>query len=323
MKNLAEHLGIQWPVFNAGMCFVAGPQLASAVTAAGGLGFLGEGLSSPQWLAGNYRKAQSMCAGGPIGIDFITPFFTSEHMEVVKEIRPAVSVFFYGIPSDEVLDAFRTEGLEFWIVVNSISDAEAAVRARPTALVVQGLEAGGHNRSEKSTRLLLAEICPLAAQSGIHVVAAGGIHDAETVRQAIAVGASGVWCGTRFLASLEANAHDGYKQRVLEAGVESTVISRAFGPEWPDEPMRVFRNRAVRAHEGRGEHPDVSQIGQTLHEGEWIRMPRYSCFLPVRETKGDVDLMALTMGVAAASIQTLKSARTLVEELAEGCLPAE
>lgn len=323
MKNFAEHLGVRWPVFNAGMCFVAGPRLASAVTAAGGMGFLGEGLSSPQWLARNYRRARSLCGGGPIGVDFITPFFTQDHVAVVKEIRPAVSVFFYGIPSQKVLEAYRTEGLEFWVVVNSLSEADVAVREGPAALVVQGLEAGGHNRSEKSTRSLLAEICPMAGQSGIHVVAAGGIHDSETVREALLAGASGVWCGTRFLASLEANAHDEYKRRVLEAGPDSTVISHAFGPEWPDEPMRVFRNGAVRAYEGQGEHPDVLQIGQTLHEGQWIPMPRYSCFLPVRETKGDIDLMALTMGVEAASIKTLKSARILVEELAEGYLLAE
>lgn len=318
MNNLAEHLGVRWPVFNAGMCFVAGPRLASAVTASGGMGFLGEGLSSPHWLAKNYKRAKALCEGGPIGVDFITPFFTRDHMDVVREIRPTVSVFFYGIPSHDVLEAYRTEGLEFWIVVNSSAEAEAAAQVGPSALVVQGWEAGGHNRSEKSTRTLLAEIRPLAEESGLHVIAAGGIHDSGTVKEALSNGASGVWCGTRFLASLEANAHDGYKRRVLEAGPESTVISRAFGPEWPDEPMRVFRNTAVRAFEGEGSHPDVSKIGHTLHEGQWVPMPRYSCFLPVRETKGDLELMALTMGVASASIKTLKSARILVEELAQG-----
>ena len=101
---------------------------------------------------------------------------------------------------------------------------------------------------------------------------------------ALSQGADAVWCGTRFLAACEADAHDGYKARVIDAGKESTALTTVFGPEWPGQPVRALVNAAVRASEGRVEaaleEAAGQMIGTTVLGGETISVPRYSALLP-------------------------------------------
>ena len=111
-------------------------------------------------------------------------------------------------------------------------EAKAAVRRGAQGLVVQGSEAGGHNRAAAATFSLLP--AAIDAVPSVPVVAAGGIADGRTVAAALALGADAVWVGTRLLASFEAYAHPQYKDRIVAAGVEDTARHLIFGPEFPD-----------------------------------------------------------------------------------------
>jgi NAD(P)H-dependent flavin oxidoreductase YrpB (nitropropane dioxygenase family) len=128
-----------------------------------------------------------------------------------------------------------------------------------------------------------------------------------------------VWCGTRFLASSEADAHEGYKHRVVKAQAGDTAITKVFGPEWPGQPLRVLVNQAVRISEGRVdaalEEAKGQTIGTTVLGGETIPVPRYSALLPTRAFNADLEWACLTAGECSASIKAVESARDIIARM--------
>ena len=141
---------------------------------------------------------------------------------------------------------------------------------------------------------------------GLPLLAAGGIVDGVTMAAALVLGADAVWCGSRFLASQEAEAHDAYKQHVLSADVGDTAILSIYGPEWPGQPMRVIVNDGARVALGReseaiADAKDQS-MGSTVLNGQKIPLPRYSAILPTRDFEGDIEQAGLTAGQSAGNI---------------------
>jgi NAD(P)H-dependent flavin oxidoreductase YrpB (nitropropane dioxygenase family) len=121
------------------------------------------------------------------------------------------------------------------------------------------------------------------------------------------LGASGVCAGTRLVASVESNAHDEYKRRIIEATEEDIARTCIFGPEWPDAPMLVIRNRVVREWAGNDAktppQPNPPQtIGKTLLGGREYLMPKFAAILPTPETTGDFEEMCLAAGESAALV---------------------
>lgn len=154
----------------------------------------------------------------------------------------------------------------------------------------------------------------------IPVIAAGGIIDGKSLVAALILGAEAVWCGTRFLASIEANAHMEYKNRVLRAEVGDTIRTSLFGPEWPGQPLRVLRNRVVKQWGDRPADsiPDASgeaPIGTTIINGEVLPLPKFSVMLPTPETSGDFEEMCLTAGESSGNIHELQSAGDIVRSM--------
>jgi enoyl-[acyl-carrier protein] reductase II len=121
--------------------------------------------------------------------------------------------------------------------------------------------------------------------------------------------------GTRFLATTEAYAHAEYKQHLLRASAADVVETRIFGPEWPDQPMRVLRNQAVRDAEG-GRPPAPGPIGRTRLFGQEYVMPPNSAMLPTPETEGDLERMCLAAGTSVGRIESIRPAAEIVAELA-------
>ena len=192
------------------------------------------------------------------GVNFIARFSAVEHIEVCVTEKVPVVVFFWDDAPDEWLSRLRATGTRIWYQVGSVDEAKAAVRRGAHALVVQGSEAGGHNRATAATFSLLPAV--IDAVPSVPVVAAGGIADGRTVAAALALGADAVWVGTRLLASFEAYAHPEYKDRVVAAGVGDTARHLIFGPEFPDASTRGLRNRVVREWEGRDNPPPYNSI---------------------------------------------------------------
>ncbi len=183
-------------------------------------------------------------------------------------------------------------------------------------LVAQGWEAGGHVIGQVSSLTLIPKVVDAVAP--IPVIAAGGIADGRGLIAAMALGASGIWIGTRFLASREAIAHKIYKQKILEAQETDTTYSLLFDGGWKNAPHRTLYNSTVKqwentnASEGR-QKPNEGEIIGTSPTGSLIR--RYDDTIPLERTTGDLEAMALYAGQSVGLIEQVLPAAEIVQQI--------
>lgn len=314
--SIMRDFGLATPIVNAGMAMIARPALAAAVCESGGLGTIGSDINPPQILRDLIRKTKALTKR-PFGVDLIGDFVTDEHISVLLEEQVALAIFFWTLPTSEHVGRLKHAGIKVWMQVGRVAEAEQAVALGAEALVVQGSEAGGHNRAEASTMTLFPRIRRLFP--GLPLLAAGGIVDGTTMAAALALGADAVWCGSRFLASLEAEAHDDYKARVQAADVGDTAILSIYGPEWPDQPMRAIVNDGARAALGREAEAtrdaEGQVVGSTVLNGQTIPVPRYSAILPTPDFDGDIEQACLTAGQSAGNIDEVLPAGEIVRRM--------
>ncbi|NMO16440.1 nitronate monooxygenase [Pyxidicoccus fallax] len=330
--RLTRELGLHYPFVNAGMAFVALPPLVIAVSEAGGLGMLGAAPEPPPFLQ---ARIQAIRAGTkrPFGVNLIVAsgggqdFTTRAHIDVcIAEKVPVVS-FHWGTPPADWVKALKAAGTRVWMQVHSVEAAREALAWGADGLIAQGRQAAGHNRSAVSTLKLVREVRALAPE--VTLLAAGGIADGPSAARALFRGADGVWVGTRMVASVEAHAHPGYKQRVAEGDAGDSDVTTLFGPEWPGQPMRVLRNRVVREWAGREARvpsppPAPERIGTArlfpgLPGGDApYAMPKFCSFPPTADTEGDLEEMAMpASGASMARIESVLPAGQIVVEMME------
>jgi nitronate monooxygenase len=321
--RLTRQYGIQVPFVSAGMGFVAMPELVAAVSNAGGLGLLGVSPLPPQAMNSLVGAVRTL-TDRPFGVDLVIadtafgPSTTEEHVRICAEERVDVAVFFWNLPPADWIEMLHSSGVRVWAQIGSIERAREAIERGADAVIVQGSEAGGHNHS--STALFSLVPATVDAVAPVPVIAAGGIADGRGLAAAMALGADGVCVGTRLLASVEANAHREYKQRVVAATAKDVVRTCIFGPEWPDQPMRVLRNRVVDEWSGRNDKVTptavgASFIGRTSLGGQEYPMPKFSAVLPTPETSGDFEEMCLPAGESAGLTREIKPAGDIVREM--------
>lgn len=314
--SITRTFNLSAPIVNAGMAMIARPALAAAVCEAGGLGTIGSDINPPDVLRDLVRQTKRLTKR-PFGVDLIGDFVTDDHISVLVEEKVALAIFFWTLPTPSHVKRLKQAGIKVWMQIGRVTEAEQAAALGADALIVQGAEAGGHNRAEASTMTLFPRI--RKAYAGLPLLAAGGIVDGATMAAALVLGADAVWCGSRFLAAKEAEAHDSYKDRVLSADVGDTAILSIYGPEWPDQPMRAIINDGARAALGReadaiAEAKDQT-IGTTILNGQTIPLPRYSAILPTRDFKGDIEQACLTAGQSAGNISEILPAAEIIRRM--------
>lgn len=325
--RITRQFSLRAPIINAGMAFVAGPELAAAVANAGGLGMLGGAMVPAAGLRAMIQATRSM-TGASFGVDLIGEFADEGHIDVLVEEQVSVVVFFWSAPSPAQIRKLKAGGVKFWMQVGSVEEARAAVDLGAEAIIVQGSEAGGHNRAEATLAVLFAAVRD--ALPRLPLIAAGGIADGVSMASALLRGADAVWCGTRFLASSEADAHEAYKARVVKAQAGDTAMTSVFGPEWPGQSLRALVNEAVRVSQGRAEAALAEAKGQIIGTvmlgGETVPVPRYSAILPTRAFDADLEWACLTAGECSANIKTVEPVRAIIARMmkeAEAVLTAK
>jgi enoyl-[acyl-carrier protein] reductase II len=321
--KLTERYGLQTPFVSAGMGFIAHPPMAAAVSNAGGFGLLASGAAPVealrQMIAATRERTQR-----PFGVNFIIentmfgPLATEEHIEVCAEAHIPVVVFFWTPPPSEWVRRLKEARCDIWFQTSSTETARAAVGAGVDIIIAQGSEAGGHNRSTIGLFTLVPRMTD--AVNPAPVLAAGGIADGRGMSAALCLGAAGVCVGTRLVATIESNAHEEYKRRIVEATEEDLARTCIFGPEWPDAPMRVIRNRVVREWAGNDTktppQPDPPVfIGETVLGNQHYAMPKFSAILPTPETTGDFEEMCLAAGESAALTTAISSVQEVVQTM--------
>ena len=252
--RLTEFLGIEHPILLAPMAEVSGGRLATALTAAGGLGLLGGGYGDAGWLQRQFDEAQ----GARVGVGFITWSLARnpELLDAALARQPATIMLSFGDPM-EFADRIHAANVPLTVQVQTLEQARRALDAGAEVIVAQGGEAGGHGMNSRSTITFVPEIVDLVAKHSPStlVVAAGGVADGRGLAAALALGADGVLVGTRLWTSTEALVTPEAQQRAVGASGDDTSRTRVYDivrqRDWPGEyDLRLVTNPLIEAWHG-------------------------------------------------------------------------
>lgn len=322
---ICDALGIQYPIFSVGFGSGAGPELAAAVSNAGGFGVLGASGMAPDEIERRIVSTRKLTAR-PIGINLIIDEteegdreFLIGQVEAASAMRVGAIVLFWGDPAPYVERAHR-HGVKVFIQVGSVGEARAAAEAGVDAVIAQGIEAGGHVRGTTSIWKLLP--ATVDAVQPLPVLASGGIGNGAGVARALAMGAQGVSLGTRFVACEEAWLHPAYKQRIVDSTAEDTVYNTLYDVWWPNAPHRTLRNKTLEEWEAAGCPPPGSRPGEgtsigrrRLSNGKWVEWPRYATGIVPPDFEGDVEYAPLWAGESCSVVNDIKPAAEIVRDL--------
>lgn len=257
---ITELFGIKHPVLLAGMAGAAGPELAAAVTNAGGLGSIGGVGFSPESLRKTIKmlKDDLVDKSAPFGVDLLLPQvgggarktnkdYTGgtlpELIDIIIEEKAALFICAVGIPPKWAVDKLHAAKIPVMNMIGAVKHAAKAVEAGADIICAQGGEGGGHTGDIPTSILLPQVVKEVQGRKSqltggpILVVGAGGIFDGRGLASALSVGCSGVWVGTRFIASEEAGAGPLHKKKVVEADYGDTIRTIIYS----GRPMRVFK----------------------------------------------------------------------------------
>jgi enoyl-[acyl-carrier protein] reductase II len=308
---ICERLAIRYPVFQAGMGFIAHAELAAAVSNAGGLGCIGSGTMNARQLREQIRLCRDL-TDRPFGVDILFAQIKADPndssvvryasnverlIEVTFEEEVPVIVSGLGNPAGIVARAHKA-GVVVMSLCGNVHQARRLEASGVDVIIAQGHEAGGHT-GRIGTMALVPEIVDAVR---VPVLAAGGIADGRGLVAALALGAEGVWMGSRFVASIEAFAHANYKNKIAEIDEEGTTITRAHS----GKPCRLIRNRFTESWVGRESEIQPFPI-QSMKVGfPLAEKARY---------EGKTEEGGLACGQSAGLIHSIKPAGRIVHEV--------
>ena len=314
---LCDLLGIELPIVQAGMGYVARAELAAAVSAAGALGMIGGASLSAKELREEIRKVRDL-TDRPFGVDVLfatvgRPQASAAAARFTREVEEQVEVVFtenvpvlasgLGDPGPIVPQA-HAQGMKVMALVGNTKNAIRVARSGVDVIVAQGYDGGGHTGRVGTLSLLPAVLDAV----DVPVMAAGGIGDGRGLAAVLAMGGVGAWLGTRFVASREAFGHDAYKQRIVEIDDEGTTITRCFS----GKPCRVVRNQTTEAWENPDLIAKIRPFPQQFRVvADWLGADPYTA----GRYEGKTDVGALAAGQSAAVIDGVLPAAEIVRAL--------
>ncbi len=294
--EITRLLGIEYPIIQGGMAWVAEHHLAAAVSEAGGLGLIGAANAPAEWVREQIRALREL-TDKPFGVNIMlmSPYADDVAKVVAEEKVPVVTTG-AGNP-EKYMVMWKETGIKVIPVVASVALAKRLERCGIDAVVAEGTEAGGHI-GEITTMALVPQVVDAV---NVPVIAAGGIADGRGMAAAFMLGAQGCQLGTRFLASKEAVVHENYKNCVLNAkDIDVKVTGRSTG-----HPIRVIRNNMVR------EYLKLESQGAGLEELELMTVGA----LRKAVVEGDVENGSLMAGQIAGMIKDILPCKEIIEKL--------
>ena len=294
--RITELLGIEYPIIQGGMAWVAESHLAAAVSAAGGLGLIG-GANAPAEVIRNYIREVKAVTDKPFGVNvmLMSPY-ADEVAKVIVEEGVKVVTTGAGNP-EKYMEVWKAAGIKVIPVVASVALAKRMERYGADAVVAEGTESGGHI-GEATTMTLVPQVVDAVS---IPVIAAGGIGDGRGIAAAFMLGAEAVQMGTRFLVAKECTVHQNYKDRVLKAkDIDSTVTGRTHG-----HPVRCLRNQMTR------EYVKLENEGKSFEELEYLTLGT----LRKAVQEGDVTNGTVMAGQIAGMVSKEQTCKEMIDEM--------
>ena len=297
-NRITELLNIEYPLIQAGMVWVSGWRLASAVSNAGGLGIIGSGSMCPDVLEHHIKKCKE-ATSKPFGVNLPLLYTDIEkHIGVILKNKIEVVITSAGNPASYT-SVFKKEGIKVIHVVSSSRFAQKAEKAGCDAVVAEGFEAGGHNGREETTTLVLVPL--VCAAVSIPVIAAGGIVTGRQMLANMVLGAEGVQMGSRFVASEEASSHINFKNAVINSSEGDTMLTLK-----ELRPVRIMKNSFYeQIMQSEKNHATLEQLQNLLGKGR----AKKGMF------EGDLNEGELEIGQASALINEVKPAAEIVKEV--------
>lgn len=296
--RVTELLGIQYPIIQGGMAWVAEHHLAAAVSAAGGFGLLGAASAPADVIRQEIRKVKEL-TDKPFGVNvmLLSPYAEEVAHVVAEEGVQAVTTG-AGNP-EKYMEMWKKAGIKVIPVVASVALAKRMERCGADAVVAEGMESGGHIGS-LTTMALVPQVVDAVE---IPVIAAGGIGDGRGFAAAMMLGAEAVQMGTRFVAAQESIVHQNYKDRIIKAkDIDSQVTGMSTG-----HPVRSLRNQMTR------EYLRLEKEGAPFEELEMLTLG--SLRKAVQE--GDVVNGTVMAGQIAGLVKKQQSCQEIIEEIME------
>lgn len=306
-KKLMSQFDLKYPIFQAAP---GGEALAIAVANAGGMGAVSLGWFEPKEAYEMVLRMKKATKGN-FYANYILHLGTDSLDRALEAGCPTIQ-FSWGIPTAEMVKKIRGAGARLGIQVGSKLNTEMAMEHHPDFIICQGLEAGGHNQGTSYIADVLAEV--VEAAKGVLVLVAGGISTGHDMRKVLKQGAAGVVMGTRFMATKESDAHDIYKNKLVEAGEKSTVYTNCFNLEW-NAMHRVLRNNTFNKWEAQGCPLVGSKPGENdvvVTHPVWGSIKRYSLGSPFPDMTGDVEDMAMYAGEGVSRVNEILTASDLI-----------
>ena len=309
---LCDLLGIRYPICQAGMGWVARSELAAAVSEAGGLGVIAAAHGSPADLRAEIRRVRDK-TDKPFGVDilFATTRTTGDEterftdavkgwMDVALDETVPVVIAGLGNPGPFTAEAHKL-GMKIMALCGNVKQGRDHAATGVDVVIAQGHEAGGHTGRIAGLVLIPAVVDAVAPKP---VLAAGGIADGRGLVAALALGAQGIWIGTRFIATPEAYGHDNYKDKIVAIDEEGTVVTRAAS----GKPCRVIRNEFTREWDKR-----TAEIQPFPIQFERVGKPMA---IRARE-QGDIEHGSAACGQRAGLIHGVMPVRDVIARLVD------
>jgi len=298
MNRIISLFNIKYPIIQAGMVWVSGYKLASAVSNAGGLGIIGAGSMYPEVLREHIQKCKK-ATSKPFGVN--VPMLYPNIDEIMKIIvEEGVKIVFTSAGNPKTWTPFLKEnGITVVHVVSSTKFALKAQDAGVDAIVAEGFEAGGHNGRDETTTFTLIPM--VKEQIKIPIIAAGGIATGRGMLAAMVLGADGVQVGSRFAVSVESSAHENFKKIIVDAKEGDTQLTLK-----ELTPVRLIKNKFFEdIQELYGKCPTREDLSNLLSRGRAKR----GMF------EGDIEEGELEIGQVSGLIHEIKSAETIISEM--------
>ncbi|KUG03914.1 enoyl-acp reductase [hydrocarbon metagenome] len=299
--RLCDLLNIEYPLLQGAMSWIAGGKLAAAVSQAGGLGVIGTGNEGASWLKEQIDLARTM-TDRAFAINLM---LASPNIEEVVDltIKEKISIVTTGGGNPGIyMERFKNAEIKVIPVVASLALAKRLVRLGADALIVEGMESGGHV-GEMTTMCLV----PMVADAvDIPVIAAGGIADGRGFMAALALGADGVQVGTRFVCARECDVHPAYQEKIIKARDRATVVCGVS----TGHPVRAIHNKFTR------QYLQAEAQGGSREELDMMGRGKY----PAAAVEGDVEFGSVLAGQISGLVSEIQTAEEIVMDIIQGAV---
>lgn len=301
--RICDLLGIEYPIIQGGMAWVATHELAAAVSEAGGLGIIGAGGAPASWIREQIRQAKK-ATDKPFGVNLMLMNPEADQIaQIIAEEKVKVVTTGAGNPG-KYIQMWKDAGVKVIPVVASVALAKLMERGGADAVIAEGMESGGH--IGKATTMTL--VPQVADAVEIPVIAAGGIGDGRGFAAAMMLGAEAVQMGTRFVTAKECTVHENYKQKIIKAkDIDSEVTGMANG-----HPIRVLRNQMTKAY------LKMEKEGASLEELEKMTLGS----LRKAVVEGDVTSGSVMAGQISGLIKKEETCKEIILDVMQGARQA-